>query len=164
MLVKDNADSLNHITKSGSRLFDPIALAAATEKVVCRGDKKKYFTFGMTWDYKTGVATGYTVGCNLRCVFCWSHSTRDDTEIAKDFFSPEELFERLAAIARKKQLDQVRISDAEPTIGKEHLLKVIELVERSNIGRFVLETNGILLGHDKEYVKSLAQFKKKIAK
>jgi len=64
------------------------------------------------------------------------------------------------SIAQKKHLNQIRISDAEPTIGKTHLLELLELVERSNFRRFILETNGILLGYDRDYVRSLSQFRK----
>lgn len=160
MLISDSADTHPHVSKSGSRGFDPLKLAEATEKVVCKGNKRKYFHFGTTLDYKTGIATGYAVGCNLRCVFCWAHDTRDNIKKETALYSPDEVFERLSNIAKQKRLNQIRISDGEPTIGKQHLLGLIELAERSDIGRFVLETNGILLGHDSDYVKSLARFKK----
>jgi uncharacterized Fe-S cluster-containing radical SAM superfamily protein len=148
--------------KTGSRLFDTLGLARSTETVVCRGDKRKYYGFWVTpQNYSAGVATGYAVGCGLRCVFCWANETRDNAEQGSDFYSPEEVFERLSAlVAAKKGLDMVRISNGEPTIGKEHLLKVLELIEKSEIREFVLETNGILLGHDEDLVKSLAKFKK----
>jgi len=144
----------------GPRLFDPVALATKTEKAICREKRRKYSRFGWTINYGTGIATGYAVGCCLRCVFCWASQTRDNLEEPSDFYSPEEVFDRLSRIAREKGTDQVRISDGEPTIGKEHLLDVLDLVEASPIQRFVLETNGILLGADPEYVPSLAQYSK----
>ncbi|HYA02526.1 MAG TPA: radical SAM protein, partial [Syntrophobacteria bacterium] len=51
---------------------------------------------------------------------------------------------------------RVRISGNEPTIAREHLIKVMELVS----GRlaFILETNGILIGHDRTYAEDLARF------
>lgn len=162
MKLSEKADKHLHDSKTGKRPFDPIALANATEKVVCKGDKRKYVGFWITpQNYKVGIATGYAIGCNLRCIFCWANTTRDDIEKGSDFFTPEEVFERLSSMVnQKKALEKVRISDGEPTIGKEHLLRVIELTEKSNIPEFVLETNGILLGHDIDYVKSLSQFKK----
>ncbi len=140
------------------KLFDPIKLAEATEKVVCRGDKRKYSYFGSTINYQTGVATGYTVGCCLRCIFCWSSDYRDNPDRVPDYYSPQDVFDRLSAIADEKKLTQIRISDAEPTIGKDHLLEVLELTEKSDFQRFVLETNGILFGNDRDYVRSLRDF------
>ncbi len=142
-------------------LNDPIELAAKLEKIVCKGNKRRYFRFGMTPDYGTGIATGYTVGCNLRCVFCWASETRDCPEMAKSFYSPEEVFNKLYEIAKKHpKINKVRISDGEPTIGRDHLLGLIELVERSDIGKFYLETNGTLLGNDESYVRELSKFRK----
>ena len=139
--------------------FDPVALAAETERAVCQGNKRKYLKFGSTINY-TGIATGYAVGCCLRCIFCWASETRDQYMQEATYYSPQEVYDRLSAIARKKRLKQLRISDGEPTIGKSHLLELLELVERSDFKRFVLETNGILLGLDRAYARDLAAFKK----
>jgi len=149
-----------YLLKPAFQPFDPINVAMATEHVVCHGNKRKYSHFGSTINYQTGIATGYTVGCCLRCIFCWSSDTRDHPNKTANFYSPQEVFVRLTKIARKRKLSQIRISDGEPTIGKSHLLGLLELVEQSDFKRFVLETNGILLGHDKDYVKSLVKFKK----
>jgi len=149
----------SHLTP-GFKAFDPVRVAEATERVVCKGNKRRYSRFGWTINYKTGIATGYVVGCCLRCIYCWASETRDRLVKTSDFYSPQEAFERLTSEAKKKHLRQIRISDAEPTIGKEHLLELIELVERSEFDRFVLETNGILFGVDKDYVRSLSQFRK----
>ena len=143
------------------KLFDPLEVSRRTENVVCKGNKRKYLRFGTTPDYITGVATGYVVGCNLRCVFCWAHETRDDHMLAKDFYSPEEVFAILTEIIQKNpKIDKMRISDGEPTLCRNHVLELIELAEKSFIEKFVLETNGILLGSDETYVKDLAKFKK----
>ncbi|MFC1813429.1 hypothetical protein ACFL03_12150, partial [Thermodesulfobacteriota bacterium] len=80
MKVTEKTDRHFDNSKADKHPFDPISLSEATEKAVCRGDKRKYFHFGTTLDYITGVATGYAVGCNLRCVFCWANDTRDDTK------------------------------------------------------------------------------------
>lgn len=60
-------------------------------------------------------------------------------------------------IAEKHDLNQVRISGNEPTMGKNHLLPVLEKMDESRL-KFILETNGILLGNDPEYVESLKKF------
>ena len=142
-------------------LIDPIQLAAKTEKIVCKGNKRRYLRFGTTPDYGTGIATGYTLGCNLRCLFCWASETRDNLEISNSFYSPEEVFEILYNIAKKHpKINRVRISDGEPTIGREHLFELLELVEKSDLDNFILETNGTLLGNDEKYVRDLSKFRK----
>lgn len=150
--------TLPHVT---DKLFDPLELTRKTEKQVTQGNKRKYLRFGTTPDYRTGIATGYAAGCNLRCAFCWANETRDDLDLAKDFYSPEEVFDILSEIiAKNPGIDKMRISDGESTIGREHLLGLIELCERSDLNLFVVETNGINLGNDESFVKDLASFKK----
>jgi uncharacterized Fe-S cluster-containing radical SAM superfamily protein len=60
----------------------------------------------------------------------------------------------LISIARKKGFHQVRISGNEPTLHRSHLLKVLDLIPKEI--RFILETNGILIGHDPSYAKDLS--------
>lgn len=139
--------------------FDPVELAKETEKIVVSGNKRKYTDFYTVGVYR-GIATGYACGCCLRCVFCWVDWSRDFPERFGKFYSPEEVFLKLEQAARKSNVNKLRISGAEPTLGKEHLLRLLELVEKSHFALFILETNGILFGVDKEYVKEVAKFKK----
>lgn len=101
--------------------FDPLALARRTEEIVCRGDQRKYTKFYCAGVYG-GIATGYTCGCCLRCVFCWVDWSRDFPEKHGTFLSPDEAFTRLGQAARKAKTEKLRISGAEPTLGKKHLL------------------------------------------
>lgn len=55
---------------------------------------------------------------------------------------------------------KLRISGAEPTLGKEHLLGLLRHVEGSEFDIFILETNGILFGADESYVEEISRFKK----
>lgn len=142
-------------------LFDPIELSKKTESIVIRGNKRKYLRFGTTPDYGTGVATAYGLGCNLRCVFCWANETRDNLDLGKDFYSPEEVFAHLSEIIRRNpKIDKMRISNCETTIGKDHLLEIAELMEKSDHKMFIIETNGIIPGNDESYIKELVKFKK----
>ena len=143
----------------GFEPFDPIELARETERIVCRGDERKYTAFYATGVYG-GIATGYTCGCCLRCVFCWVDWSRDFPEKFGEFYSPEEAFRRLRGGARSAGVKKLRISGAEPTLGKGHLLKLLEHVEGSEFDLFILETNGILFGVDRGYVRAISKFKK----
>ena len=143
----------------GFEPFDPVELAKETEKIVCRGRDRKYTAVYATGVYG-GIATGYTCGCCLRCVFCWVDWNRDFPEKFGDFYSPEEAFNRLRKAAYKYRVSKLRISGAEPTLGEAHLLGLLEQVEESEFRLFILETNGILFGIDKDYVKKISRFTK----
>jgi uncharacterized Fe-S cluster-containing radical SAM superfamily protein len=137
--------------------FDPVKLAKETEKLVGKGSMRKYTDFYPTGVYG-GIVTGYTCGCCLRCFFCWVDWSRDFPERYGRFYSPEEAFKKLSKAGRG--IDKVRISGAEPTLCKDHLLALLDLIEHSRFKLFILETNGILFGVDENYVKKISRFKK----
>jgi len=145
--------------KPGFREFDPVSLARETERIVCKGENRKYTGFVADPEYQT-IVTGYASGCCLRCVFCSADWSRDYPRKCGHFYSPKEAFEKLSRTAKKFGFKRLRISGAEPTIGREHLLELLELVEKSRFRVFVLETNGILFGSDKDYVKEISRFRK----
>jgi len=137
-------------------MYDPIELSKKTEELVVKNNLKKYYRFRPTGFYG-GIATADTVGCNLRCKFCWSGSSVWNSKNTGEFYLPEDVAETLQTIAEKKNYKQLRISGGEPTIGKTHLLNLLENIKPNYL--FILETNGILLGHDKKYVNDLSSFK-----
>lgn len=136
-------------------MYDPIEVTKRIETVVVDDNLKKYYRFRPTGFYG-GIATADTVGCNLRCKFCWSSTSVWNAKGTGEFYSPEEIAEALQSIADKKGYHQVRISGGEPTIGKKHLINLLEMISTKYL--FILETNGILLGHDKQYMEDLAGF------
>jgi uncharacterized Fe-S cluster-containing radical SAM superfamily protein len=152
-------DSYIRYLEPGFTPFDPLELARCTEEIVCDGERRKYTKFSCPRMYG-GIATGYACGCCLRCIFCWVHWSRDFPEKHGSFKSPDEVFDELSRMACKKRVDQLRISGAEPTLGKAHLLNLLELVERSSFRLFILETNGLLIGADPEYAREIARFEK----
>ncbi len=147
----------------GFKPFDPLELAKQTEKIITRngpdGQERKYENFYTVGVYG-GIATGYCVGCCLRCVFCWVSWGRDFPEKYGQFHSPKEAFIKLRNVAHKSNVEKLRISGAEPTLGKGHLLRLLEYVEESEFPLFILETNGILFGVDKDYVREVSKFAK----
>jgi uncharacterized Fe-S cluster-containing radical SAM superfamily protein len=87
----------------------------------------------------------------------WS---RDFPEKYGNFYSPGQAFYRLSHVARKAKVSQLRISGAEPTLCKSHLLGLLEKIKSSPFRLFILETNGILIGADPDYAQQIAHFKK----
>jgi len=156
----------------GFKPFDPLDLARETEKIVTKegedGVERKYVAFYSAPVYR-GIATGYAVGCCLRCIYCWSNWSRDFPEKFGDFYSPREAAQRLVEAAREGitspgwerfrhlKVNKLRVSGCEPTIGKDHLVALLGHVKEFGYP-FYLETNGILLGADRDYVKRIAEF------
>ncbi|RLE51736.1 MAG: molybdenum cofactor biosynthesis protein MoaA [Candidatus Methanomethylicota archaeon] len=141
------------------KLFDPIKLSDAIGKIVTRGEERKYYRVARGGRWYGGIATADCCGCNLKCVFCWSGYPRDRPDKVGRFYTPRQIYEALDKCARRRGYRLIRVSGNEPTIGKEHLLKLLELVDQDGRYLFILETNGILLGYDKLYAKQLSKFK-----
>lgn len=129
-----------------------------TEETVVKGRSRKYYRKARGGRWYGGIASAYCCGCNLRCVFCWSGFPRDHPDKVGQFYSPEQVFNQLVEVASKRGYRQLRVTGNEPTIGRDHLLGILELVDGSNF-RFILETNGILIGHDRRYSEQLSHFK-----
>jgi len=161
----------------GFKPFNPVELSRETESIVVRegpeGPERKYTAFYCVPVYR-GIATGYAVGCCLRCIYCWSNWSRDFPERFGRFYSPKEAADNLFESARRgitysgywrrliPKVEKLRLSGCEPTIGMEHLLKLLEYVESSRYPLFILETNGIVIGSQKTYAKKLAEFSDKL--
>jgi len=78
-------------------------------------------------------------------------------DVIGEFHSPEQVAKTLAEMAKKRGLTQLRVSGGEPTIGKRHLLQLLSNLEDKQ-STFILETNGILIGHDSDYANDLAKY------
>jgi len=139
-------------------LFDPLTLAQETEKIVVRGKVKKYYRTARGGKWYGGIVSAYCCGCNLRCVFCWSGFPRDHPEKIGEFYSPDQVFNQLKQVASRYGYHQLRITGNEPTIGEDRLFGILELIDQSDF-QFILETNGILIGHDMHYAEQLSRFK-----
>jgi len=132
--------------------FDPKALAEKIKPGVIDGDKRKYYRIARPGQWYGGIATADCVGCNLNCVFCWSNQPRDNPRQSGKFYSPADVFWNITHCAQQHHYKLLRISGNEPTLHKEHLIKVLERVEKSSY-RFILETNGTLI--DDNFAKDL---------
>jgi uncharacterized Fe-S cluster-containing radical SAM superfamily protein len=131
--------------------FDPLARAAAMESIVMQGGKRKYYRFRASHHYG-GVVTADTVGCPFLCAYCWNYHRNESPGNYGTFYSPQEVVEKLTTLARKKNIQLFRMSGAEPILGPasfDHLLQVV------SAGRFIIETNGLILGARPELVGRL---------
>ena len=140
-----------------NRGYDPIALAAATEKVAVDGTRRKYVQLGRPLRFYGGTTSATEVGCNLRCKFCFSDKPVWKPQKTGKFYTPQQVFDGLAKSARKHGHTIISASASEGTIGREHLMELLDLVEESEFV-YVLETNGMILGNDPEYAQALAKY------
>lgn len=166
----ESLDEYQRYITPNSTPFNPLKLAKRTEELITRegynGLERKYTGIYSAPVYG-GIATGYATGCCLRCIYCWSNWSRDFPHEFGTFFSPIEVFHQLLEAAEKGitrwkrfnelKVDKFRLSGCEPTLGRHHLFSLLELVKETEYP-FYLETNGILLGAEKDFVKQLQRF------
>jgi len=145
------------------QLYNSVARHEAIEKLVVhnRSDgvqERKYWRF-RTDRWYGGIVTADAVGCGLLCKYCWvSDAVMFQPAQVGRFYSPDVVAKILVALAKKKRLEQLRVSGGEPTIGKTHLLQLLDHLEGREL-LFILETNGILIGKDQKYAEDLAKYK-----
>ena len=141
--------------------YDPVQRHLAIEKLVVRegpeGQEKKYYRVRPAGWYG-GIVTADCVGCGLLCKFCWVSDKvmNRPAEVGK-FYTPDEIAYGLVTLAKKRGLRQLRVSGGEPTIGKSHLLQLLDRLEREGC-RFILETNGILIAYGESYAEELSKY------
>jgi uncharacterized Fe-S cluster-containing radical SAM superfamily protein len=136
-------------------MHDSLKLAEFARDIVCKDHQRKYYRFRSARFYG-GIATADCLGCCLRCVFCWSWDKVIKPDQHGEYYTPEEVARRLLSMAKSKRYRQMRISGNEPTLCREHLIKVLELIPKDYL--FILETNGVLIGNDDSYAEDLSQF------
>lgn len=141
-----------------SKGYDPLILAEKTEEIVVDGIHRKYVQLGRHLRFYGGTSSATEVGCNLRCKFCFSQEPVWKPASTGKFFSPKEVLDGLIANAKKYGNHIISASASEGTLGREHLFELLRLVDQTDY-IYVLETNGITLGADKDYCEALAQFK-----
>jgi uncharacterized Fe-S cluster-containing radical SAM superfamily protein len=112
---------------------------------------RKYYRFRYSSRFYGGIVTGDVVGCNLRCVYCWSQKTAWYPQKGK-WYSAKQVVKALLNLSQKNNCQKIRLSGGEPTLCKEHLLAVLQHIPDQIV--FILETNGILLSENK-YIHDL---------
>ena len=142
-------------------LYDSVTRHKAMEKLVVRntklGEERKYWRFRFDRWYG-GIVTADAVGCGLLCKYCWvSEAVMFQPAKVGKFYSPDVVAKILVKMAGKRNLQQLRVSGGEPTIGKRHLLQLLDNLEGQGL-IFILETNGIFIGNDPQYAGDLSKY------
>jgi len=132
--------------------FDPIKRAAEIESLVMQGNRRLYYRFRSSGHYG-GVVTADTVGCNILCAYCWNYR-RNENPKQGEFCSPTEVVSRLKSEASRVGIQHFRVSGAEPLLGERSVKHLAEVL-RAFPGRFIVETNGIVLGYNPDLIALL---------
>ena len=138
--------------------YDPILLAEKEEKIVIRGNKRKYARLARPLRFYGGTISATEVGCNLRCKFCFSDKPVRRPHSTGRFYTPQQVFNALKKKADQYGYKLISASASEGTIGKQHLFEILEMVDKTDLV-YILETNGMTLGHDPDFARQLSQFR-----
>jgi uncharacterized Fe-S cluster-containing radical SAM superfamily protein len=119
-------------------------------------EKKYYRVRAARW--YGGIVTADCTGCGLLCKFCWvaDEVMSNPAKIGR-FYTPKRIADEILAVAKKRKLDQIRVSGGEPAIGKPHLLQLLRHLDGYGI-KFILETNGIPIAANKDYAEGLSAY------
>jgi len=138
--------------------FDPINRAKEVEKLVMKGNSRLYYRFRHA-PYYGGIATADAIGCSFLCAYCWNYNKNLNPKQFGKFYSPEAVSSNLLRIADEKSFSLFRITGSEPILGEvsfNHLIEVIKKVFKKNARfKFVIETNGLMLGYRRDLIKYL---------
>uniref|UniRef100_A0A7J2TB16 Radical SAM protein n=1 Tax=Ignisphaera aggregans TaxID=334771 RepID=A0A7J2TB16_9CREN len=149
--------------------FNPIEIAKLVERKIALATvsseiPRKYYRFRPSRFYR-GSATADATGCNLKCLYCWSW--RANAKLLGAFYTPTEVALKLMEIARDYGYRVIRISGGEPTLAFHHITQVLDKLKEFLLHKnavFVLETNGILLGHSKEFAEILSRYRRVVVR
>jgi uncharacterized Fe-S cluster-containing radical SAM superfamily protein len=160
-----------------TRGFDPFKFGEAVRRLVTRdnpsGPERLYKSAPSTdprnknrdfrvSNYYPKTAVADALGCNLRCVFCWTIDRYRDYSNIKNvgtFYSPVDVANALAITARNFNCKYLRMTEGEPTLDMDHLTSVLDNLKKMNLPyTFILETNGLMLGKYPNFCKMLSQY------
>ena len=138
--------------------FDPLQRSEEAEGLVMKGGKRLYHKFRAA-PYYGGIATADAVGCSFLCAYCWSYGRNENPARFGRLYSPEQVADNLLRVARRRSFQLFRVTGSEPILGEvslRHLLKVIEIIQSEEPrAKFILETNGLMLGHREDLAAQL---------
>lgn len=94
-----------------------------------------------------------TEACNLRCPTCFANS-----DVGR--FSPLDEVERMldTIVENEGYADVVQFSGGEPTIHPQ-LFEILEMAKKKRIKAMMINTNGVRIARDEEFVRQLSAFK-----
>jgi 7,8-dihydro-6-hydroxymethylpterin dimethyltransferase len=93
--------------------------------------------------------------CNLRCPICYADSGPERQQF-RDLKTIERMLE--AVVRNEGEPDVVQLSGGEPTLHPE-FFTIVEMARSRPIRHLMVNTNGIRIARDEEFVEQLSQYK-----
>lgn len=93
-----------------------------------------------------------TTKCNLSCPLCYASCNRKGEDL--DISTVEKMVDFFIA-AEGGRAEILQISGGEPTL-HENILDILRMCKSKNIGHIMLNTNGVRLAEEEEFVRELA--------
>lgn len=122
-----------------------------TETENCSGDCRTCSGIGGVHGQDTCcVILEVTKSCNLHCSYCFAHGGESD-----DMPSYEDLCAAINVIAEKGGGPLIQLSGGEPTL-RDDLPALLAYAKKAGCRYTQINTNGIRLAEDEEYVRALA--------
>lgn len=136
--------------------FDPIERAAWIESQIMHGEKRKYYRFRCQTKWWAPVVCDSS-GCCLQCAYCWNAGR--NASLPGSFMEPEKVAAKLNAIAHENHEWNFRTGGCEPILGEASTKHLARLIEASECSRFLIESNGVVLGENLELLDLLEPYK-----
>jgi 7,8-dihydro-6-hydroxymethylpterin dimethyltransferase len=92
--------------------------------------------------------------CNLQCPICYAESS-PKKQTWRSLEEIEKVFD--AIVKNEREPDIVQISGGEPTIHPQ-FFEILDMVKSKPIKHIMVNTNGVKIAQDKEFVQRLAQY------
>ena len=94
--------------------------------------------------------------CNLNCPICFAKSSDSEKEIFRSLEEIEFMLDKV--VEAEGQPDIIQLSGGEPTIHPQ-FFEILDLAKKKPIRHLMINTNGIRIAQEKDFVERLAKYK-----
>ena len=126
-------------------MIDPIEEGKKIEQIVMKDHKRRYYKIRVNRYYGL-ICSCYSVGCILRCCYCWNYNKNQNPSKCGSFKSPGEVSKKINELLERHNCRFARITGGEPVLGYRSVEHLIEIINRIEAEQFLIETNGIIPG------------------
>lgn len=142
-------------------MIDPIEEGRRVEEIVMRNSKRRYYKIRVNKYYGL-ICSCYSVGCILRCCYCWNYNKNQNPSKYGSFKSPREVAKRINKLLEEHNCRFCRVTGGEAILGYRSAEHLVEIINNVEVEQFLVETNGIILGRRSEILDMFEDVKNKV--
>jgi uncharacterized Fe-S cluster-containing radical SAM superfamily protein len=139
-------------------MIDPIQRAQEVERIVIRDNRRRYYKITHNFFYGS-IVSAYTVGCILRCIYCWNYRKNQNPHKFGRFLLPDQVAKKINELSKKHRTVQARITGGEPILGEASTIHLVKIIEKVRVHKFLVETNGVILGYNPDLLEYFEHLK-----